>query len=302
VLVQLEQFEDSIASIDSKEELVNFLTRQPILRDHMLRRAEYPADSVFINTLYQRFRSAAFDTLLLETHRIHGDVAQLKSQFEQAFSNMKYYYPDFNPPKIKTMISGLLDNDILVTDSVIVVSLDFFLGKAGKYRPRVYDYQLRKFDPEDIVPSVMLVYGIDSRFNATELKDNTVLADMIAFGKSFYFAKHMLPCVPDSTLLWYSPQEINGSEHNQDLIWARFVQDEVLFSTSSEDKRNYLCERPITTQVGEKCPGRIGQFIGWNIVKSYMHSHPETSLQQLMQLGDAQKLFKESKYKPKKKG
>jgi hypothetical protein len=188
-----------------------------------------------------------------------------------------------------------------VTDSVIVVSLDFFLGKTGKYRPRVYDYQLRKFDPEDIVPSVMLVYGIDARFNATELTDNTVLADMIAFGKSFYFAKHMLPCVPDSTLLWYSPQEINGSKHNQDLIWARFVQDEVLFSTSSEDKRNYLGERPITTQVGEKCPGRIGQFIGWNIVKSYMDSHPETSLQQLMQLGDAQKLFKASKYKPKKK-
>jgi hypothetical protein len=266
----------------------------------MLRRAEYPSDSAFINTLYQRFRSSAFDTLLLETHRIHGDLQELKSQFEQAFSNLKYYYPDFNPPKVQTIISGLLDNDMLVSDSLIVVSLDFFLGKTGKYRPRVYDYQLKKFDPDDIVPSVMLVYGIDPRFNATELTDKTVLADMIAYGKSFYFAKRMLPCVSDSTFLWYSPQDINGSKHHQDLIWARFIQDEVLFSTSSEDKRNYLDERPITTQVGEKCPGRIGQFMGWQIVKSYMEAHPETSLQQLMQLSNAQKVFMDSKYKPRK--
>ncbi|RAW03215.1 gliding motility lipoprotein GldB [Pseudochryseolinea flava] len=299
--IEFEQFEDTIAAIQSKEQLVSFLTRQPLIRDFMLRRGEYPGDSVFINTLYKRFSSNAFDSLLIETKRIHGDLSTLKAQFNQAFSNFKHYYPDFNPPKVKTMISGLLDTDMIVSDSVIIVSLDFFLGKEGKYRPRVYDYQLAKYDPEDIVASLMLVYGIDTRFNATDVKDKTVLAEMISYGKAFAFAKHMLPCVPDSTFIWYTPQEMAGSKNNQDLIWARFVQDEILFSTSNEDKRNYLGERPITTQVGEKCPGRIGLFIGWQIVKAYMDSHPEMTLQQLMQVGDAQKLFKDSHYKPKQK-
>jgi uncharacterized protein YjaZ len=57
-------------------------------------------------------------------------------------------------------------------------------------------------------------------------------------------------------------------------------------------------ERPATLEVGEKCPGRIGQWVGWEIVKSYMNSHEEVTLQELMQSNDAEKIFKESKYKP----
>jgi hypothetical protein len=147
----------------------------------------------------------------------------------------------------------------------------------------------------------MLIYGINDSINKTQLNDKTVLADMIAYGKSFYFAKHMLPCVPDSVFIWYTPQEINGSVKNQDLIWARFIESQVLFATSHTVKKDYLGERPITVQVGEKCPGRIGQWMGWQIVKKYMKSHSEISLQQLMATGDAQALFNQSGYRPQKK-
>ncbi len=200
-----------------------------------------------------------------------------KGNSDEAFTNIKAYYPDFKAPKVKTVVSGLMENDLLVTDSLIVISLDFFLGPDARFRPQVYDYQLRKFEPEDIVPSCMLIYGIDERFNKTNLSDKTVLADMIAYGKSFYFAKHVNPCVADSTLLWYTAEEIDGARKYQELIWARFIQDKVLYSTSGEEKRNYLGERPVTIQVGEKCPGRIGQWVGWQIVKAYMKSHPETT-------------------------
>ncbi|HLT74336.1 MAG TPA: hypothetical protein VKZ68_04600, partial [Ohtaekwangia sp.] len=182
--------------------------------------------------------------------------------------------------------------------SLIVVGLDYYLGKEGRYRPKLYEYLLRKYDPEDIVPSVMLVYGIDERFNKTNISDKTVLADMVAYGKSFYFAKRMLPCVPDSTLISYTRQEIEGSRKNQDLIWARFIESEVLYSTSHMVKKDYLGERPATIQVGEKCPGRIGQWVGWQIVEKYMKTHPDVTLSQLMDMADAQKLFRESRYKP----
>jgi hypothetical protein len=116
------------------------------------------------------------------------------------------------------------------------------------------------------VTSCLLIYGISDRFNKTDLNDHTVLADMLAYGKSFYFAKHMLPCVPDSVLIWYTADEIRGARENEELIWARLIQDKVLFSVSMMEKKNYLGDRPITTQVGEKCPGRIGQWVGWQIV------------------------------------
>ncbi len=301
IKVRIEQFQDSLINVDTRDELVAILTRQPAIRDYILRRSEFPDDSVFINELYNRFNNPHLDTLLQETKQVFGDLSSLENEFEQAFKNITYYYPGFHPPKIQTVISGLLGNDMLVSDTLIIVSLDFYLGNEGKYRPKVYDYLMRKYDPDDIVPSCMLIYGISDRFNRTNLKDKTTLADMVAYGKSFYFAKHMLPCVPDSVFIWYTPEEIKGSRKNEDLIWARFIEDQVLFSTSQQTKRDYLGERPITIQVGEKCPGRIGQWVGWRIVNRYAESHSEVSLPKLMELDNAQQFFKDSNYKPQKR-
>lgn len=297
IQLQVEHFEDSLANIRTKKELVGFLTRQPFIRDEMLRRAEYPNDSIFIDEMFKRFTNPGIDTLLQETRKVFGEAAQLESEFREAFANIKHYYPDFTPPKIKTLITGL-DTDLFVSDSLILISLDFFLGPDARYRPKTYDYLMRRYDPHDIVPSCLLIYGISQRFNKTDLKDRTVLADMIAYGKSFYFAKHMLPCTPDSVLIWYTTEEMKGARSNEDLIWARFIQDKILFSTNIMDKKNYLGDRPVTLQVGEKCPGRIGQWVGWQVVKEYMSNNPGKSLTELMAMSDAQALFKNSNYKP----
>ncbi len=297
--LQIEQLQDSFLNISSKTKLVLLLTRHPEIRDHIFRRAEYPDDSLFINEIYNRFNNPHLDTIATETKRVFGDGAVLKDEFAQAFANLKYYYPDFNPPKIKTLISGL-DTDLLVTDSLIIVSLDFYLGKGTKYRPKVYDYLLRQYEKENIVPSCLLIYGINSRFNKTDLADKTVLADMIAYGKSFYFAKHMLPCKADSVFIWYGADDIKGARENQDLIWARLIEDQVLYATNHIVKQKYLGERPKTIEVGEKCPGRIGQWIGWQIVNKYGETHSQETLPTIMNLSNADKLFKASGYKPKK--
>lgn len=293
-----EQLESALASIKTKDEFVKLLSDHPVLRDDLMGRANYPDDSVFINSNFKRFTHPAFDTLLLETQRVFGDGSALKKEFEQAFTNLKYYYPDFNPPRVETVITGLA-SDLVVTDSVIVISLDYYLGQTGKYRPELYNYLLTRYEPEDIVTSCMMLLGIGDAYNKTNLQDKTALADMIAYGKSFYFAKHMLPCVPDSVFMWYSSEEIKGARKNEDLIWARLIEDQVLFATSHMVKQKYLDERPKTLEVGEKCPGRIAQWVGWQIVKKYMETHPDVDLPALMQTEDAQMIFKESRYKPK---
>jgi hypothetical protein len=297
---EIEELQDSIAKISSKDELVSLFTRHPLVRDYVFRRTEYPNDSVFINEIYKRLTNPGIDTLLAETERIFGDLSILRNDFEQAFKNIRHYYPDYHPPKIQTVISGL-DTDLFVSDSLIIVGLDFYLGSEGRFRPKMYDYLLRRYDPGDIVPSVMLIYGIKDELNKTDIKDKTVLADMVAYGKSYYFAKRMLPCTPDSVLISYTAEELKGSRKNQDLIWARFIESQVLYSTSHLVKKDYLGDRPFTVQVGEKCPGRIGQWVGWQIVEKYMATHPDVTLRRLMETSDAQKIFRESNYKPERR-
>jgi hypothetical protein len=301
--LKMESLEDSLPAITTKKQLVGFFSRHPNLRDNFFGRANYPDDSVFINELYARFTNPSIDTLDTETHRIFGDISSLKEEFRQAFINIKFYYPDFQPPKIETMISGLEPGgDMVVSDTLIVVGLDYFLGKGAKYRPHhMYEYMLRRYESNFIVPSVLLLYGIDPGYNKTDLGDESVLADMIAYGKAYYFAKHMLPCVPDSVLIGYTTEEIEGANANEDLIYARLIENEVLYSTSHQIKQRYIDERPKTLEIGEKCPGRIGTWVGWQIVKSYMKRNPNITLPELMKMPDAEKIFRASKYKPEKK-
>ena len=125
-----------------------------------------------------------------------------------------------------------------------------------------------------------------------------MLAEMISYGKAYYFAKQMNPCVPDSVLIGYTSDEIRGSRSNENLIWSRLIEDQVLFSTSAQDKQKYIIERPKTLEVGEKCPGRIGQWVGWRMVQMYHENHPDKTLPDIMKDSDAQQMFKESGYKP----
>ena len=298
--LKIESLEDSLPSISTKTQLVTFLTHHPELRDHFFGRSRYPDDSVFINELFRRFTNLSMDTLLLETHNVFDNGSELKEQFQMAFANIKYYYPEFKPPKIQTIISGM-ETDLIVSDTLVVIGLDYYLGPGARYRPNMYEYMLRRYRKDFIVPSVMLIYGIDGSFNKTELADKTVLADMVAYGKAFYFAKRMLPCVPDSVFIGFTTEEINSARENEDLIYVRLIETEVMYSTSHQVKQRYLAERPKTLEIGTKCPGRIGQWIGWQIVEAYAKRNSGKTVPQIMATLQAGTIFKDSKYRPEKK-
>ena len=52
-------------------------------------------------------------------------------------------------------------------------------------------------------------------------------------------------------------------------------------------------------EIDNESPGRIGQWMGWQIVRSFMENNPKVTVQQLIKM-DANSIFEQSKYKPKK--
>ena len=87
---QIVPFQDSLLHIPSKQKLVAFLTRHPLIRDEIFRRAEYKDDSSFVNELYFKLNNPHFDTLASETRKVFGNLEGLTSEFEQAFTNIKF--------------------------------------------------------------------------------------------------------------------------------------------------------------------------------------------------------------------
>lgn len=296
--LSFERLESEFLTIKTREELRNFIKHQPTVARYFLRENEYLNDSIMVEVLHGRLVNPHIDTLHQEVNEVFGDLSDIREQFTQAFAFIQHYYPDFTPPKIKTIATGF-DTDLYISDSLIIIGLDYYLGENAKFRPiNVPNYILEHYKKEYIVPSCILLYGISPRFNKSNLEDKTMLAEMIDYGKSYYFTKMMMPCTADSLLIRYSLEELSDSRTNEDIVWAHFLDNELLYTTNKFTKQKYLGERPKTFDIGEKCPGRIARWLGWQIVNQYMDRYPDTSLQELMNNNNAQDIFSKSKYRP----
>jgi hypothetical protein len=79
------------------------------------------------------------------------------------------------------------------------------------------------------------------------------------------------------------------------------MEENLLFETDYLKMQKYLTDAPFTPGLGEgqSSAPKLGVWTGWQIVKKYMDEHPLTTLQQILALKDAQKILKDSRYKPK---
>lgn len=296
VPLQFTALEEKFAAIETRQDVVDLFNGEEVLRDVFFKRSGYPNDSAFIRELHRRFTNPGIDTLASEVKRVFGDGSVLRNSFSEAYAHLRHYYPETRLPRVVTVISGL-ENDLYLSDTLVIVGLDFFLGDGAHYRPNMYEYMLNRYRPESIVPSVMLLIGIQERFNKIKKEDNTALAEMVSYGKAYVFARHMIPCVPDSTLFGYTAAETAGAFANEAVIWQRFVEEKVLFETSHLVKQRYLGERPNVPEISTRCPGRIGTWVGMQITEAYL-KETETGLTTLMTNSDAQEIFRRSRYKP----
>ncbi len=295
VNVAAQRLDRELFKANSREDVAAMLQRHPKFADNFLQRRNYPSDSALVNAMYRMAKEPNLQQLAAQADERFSNMQELENDMEMAFKHLKYYFPKAKIPQLATFITGL-DQDLYLDDDYLVWSLDFFIGPKAKYKPRFPAYILKRYDKPYLVPTSVLL--LSSKYNETN--ETNMLSEMIANGKSLYFAQKLLPCTPDSLLIGYSNQDMANVYHNQERIWAHFVEKGLLFDTNQFKIKKYVGERPNVPEIGKECPGRIGAWVGWQIVRKYMEEHPDVTLAQLMDEQNAQKILTQSKYKPKK--
>ncbi len=301
VKLNIQQLDKELLICKDKADLLNFFKKY---------------QSIVVNyfqTSPENFEKLADDLLPVITNQAFKDFyaqsqepaffgnAQLQNDFQEAFQHLKYYYPDFKEPKICTIFTGFYGQNVLpspeifVSDTLIIIGLDYFMGKKGKFLPDIYDYQLRKASPAAIVPQVILL--LSAKYNATNTTNKTLLSEMVWYGKSYVFGHSMMPSKADSLFIGYSDAQLTDSYNFQKEIWAHFIDHKLLYATEEPIKAKYIGERPSTPEISASCPGGIGRWLGWRIVGKYFDENEKLRIQDLMKETDAQKIFEASKYK-----
>ncbi len=299
--IKIERLENELFQATSPKDVAGFLKKYPVLTKEFLGSGQYPDDSILADILFKRIKNPYIDTLRQEANNVFGDMDDIKSELELAIARLRANYPEAKTPKIQTMVTGFGTSEMYVSDSLIIIGLDYYIGPKASFRPNDYpEYILSRYQKPYIVPAIILL--LSDRYVNTDYEDNSMLADMLYYGKKYYFTEQMLPCAPDSLIIWYTKKELEDINDNQHIIWATFLQNELLFETSHIEKEKFLGERPNTYEISSICPGRIGAWMGWEIIRKYARDHPEKSLKEIMLDDNALQLFNESHYKGKAPG
>ena len=288
----IERAEKILFEAKSTADLQKLISERPYLSQYF---GVALQDSTFLGQLFSNISNPELQKFNTELQTQFGDMADLKTQFEEAFAVIKSNYPDFKSPKIITIVTGFSGNDLYVSDSVVVIGLDYFGGPKAKYRPQFYEYQLKRCQKEYIVPSVL--FFMAEKFNKTDGEDKTLLANMVAYGKAFEFVKHIAPTTPDSVVLGYSQQQLDDVYTSQQDIWAYFLDRKLLYQSRDIEKQPFLDERPATVEISQECPGAIGRWVGWRIVSKYVKQNAGLSLKELMENTNARQIFEQSNYR-----
>ncbi|MFH1161456.1 MAG: hypothetical protein V1733_10990 [bacterium] len=235
------------------------------------------------------------------TEKKYPDLNDLEKELTEAFRRLRYYYPDALIPRVYTYISGgEYDSPVGVFDSVLLIALDAYLG--ADFKPYAADglplYRIQRMNQENMLPDC--IRAIEHTYYPVLYPGNTLLDQLIEAGKRIYFVDAMIPDYPDRFKIGYTPEQMAWAEENESHVWAAIIENQLLYSAKGSTIRTFLADGPFTADFSAESPPRLGEYIGWQIVKAWMERNKDVSLEVLLVEPDAQKILAGSKYKPGK--
>lgn len=237
--------------------------------------------------------------LFLETQKIYEDISPLKEELITLFKHIKYYNSNFKAPEVVTILTNIdYESRVIYADSLLLISLDNYLGKNHKFYGDFPSYIKENNEKSHIVVDVANEIITQQIYSSQKRR---FIDKMIFEGKKMYLLDLYLPSLSDQEKIGYPEDKFNWAKANEEEIWMYFIDRELLFSTDTQLNKRFLENAPFSKFYMEQdnlSPGRIGVWVGWQIVRSYMKKN-DVSLQELLQK-DEEEIFKKSNYKPKK--
>ncbi len=252
-------------------------------------------DSVWVDKMQNKDELALFE----ESQKLYADFSMEEEQLNNLFKHIKYYYPQFNEPKTITILSNVdYENNVVLADSLLFISLDLFLGKDSEIYDDFPGYIKQNYTKDHLIVAVAEKFV--TRFLPPS-SNNNLISRMVQEGKKLVLTNAFLPGISEHEIIGYTEDQLVWADLSETEIWKYFVQNEMLYNSDTQLAERFIDEAPFSKfylEIDQESPGRIGAWFGWQIVKSYLNNN-KVPLQKVM-LMDNEEVFNNSKYKPKK--
>ncbi len=294
--VEIKRFDLAFYEIDAnnfEKELPNIATTYP---------AVFKLSNFSTEDWKNQYNDDYYKDIYTEVKKSLADFSNQEEALEVVFKHFKYYYPERTIPTVYTYLSGMdFELPVLYLDTVLFIATDDFLGPNTPLYNTLPNYLAEDYSKKYIATEVAKEIG--KTLNKPAEGNSTLLDDMIYHGKLLYFTDAMMPKVDDHIKIQYTAEEIKWCKENEYYMWAELVEQQLLFSKKNTEKQRFITPAPFSKfylQIDNESPGRIGQWLGWQIVRKYMEKNKDVTLQELMNNNSSETILKNSKYKPSK--
>jgi len=296
VSLSIHRYEKALFAVDTahfKQDVKGLKEKFPYFLDADL---DNPSN---LRQLYTYVIDTQLIHLYRTTEKTFPDLNTETRQIADAFSYLKYYFPDYKLPQVYTYVSGMyFEQPVLKKDTVLVVALDDYLGRdfepyAALHIPL---YHRRCMDRRHMSVDVLRSLYMNDFY--IPLHSRTLLDKMVEAGKELYFLDAMMPDVADSVKICYTSAQMKWMKAHKRDVWAVFVQNRFLYSTDYLIITKLTHEGPFTEGFSHQSPPRMAAWFGWQMVRAYMDKNPEKQLKDLLKMKNAQEMLQASEYKP----
>ena len=250
--------------------------------------------SVWVNRRTDSLQLALYEqTKSISNSDIQNQLTPFMKGLPRVFENAEL------PKKVITITSAVdYNNKVILNDSMALIAIDNFLGVNHHMYEGIALYLRQQMELKHLSKELAESFAN----NKIELpEDRTFLAQLIYFGKIQFLKQSILSNYSEDKILGYAPDQLAWAMTNEKEIWNFFISKELLYSTDPELIKRFISPAPFSKfylNIDVDSPGRIGQWLGLQIVKAYQIKEKK-SIEELINT-PYRELFEKSKYKPRR--
>ena len=298
--INISRYEQDLFNMDTRNMAAGFKALYGKYPENII------ANGAWNNTaMLQSIKGFVSDPVIKEiykdTEAKYADLSDFENIITPALTLYLTHFPNEKVPDFCTLVSGIDFQmpSVFGYENTIFICLDMYMGKGYKQYAQA---GMPKYIAARCEKKYMATDCFSKALVYKHLPDKTLITlldNMIYTGKKMLFTQTMFPNVEPQDILGYTKEQYNWAVSHESSVWHYLVEKNLVYDKSEDVARRMVDESPFTRDFGNDSPGRIGVFIGFQIVQSYMKTHPGTTLKDLMKMTDSQKILKESGYKPK---
>ena len=261
--------------------------------------SEYPYffPSQTPNSIWQAKRTDSLQQALFKATESLFEMG-LHKRIARVLQHAQYYFPKEKlPNKVITLLTDV-DYSLRAVDadSLMLVSIDTYLGASHPLYDGVPQYIKNKLIPAHL--EAELIDALSQRF-IPQTTHRAFLDRLINDGKRLLLQDYLAPDLKTHLHIQYTQSQWDWAIEHESEVWRYFVDNDLLFSTDENLRFRFLSASPYSkfySYLDVNSPGRIGQWIGYRMVKKYQE-RTATSLQEAL-LASPQEILKKSRYNP----